>query len=174
MLSLLTFPAGKRGLATAELADNGRPKVKQSRITTEHFAVETTYSELIYDEDREPQTVSPTLDDTESRPLPLLPGETPPPTPNKHAAKKLNNSQSKGKERASAAHPPGILVSNLGWTESPLTSPRDGSDSGGGDSAAGSSADFDSIRNYERGNSLSSWARVPTFWGSEQVKLSIT
>lgn len=156
-------------MASAELADDGRPKAKQSRMATERFTVETTYTELIYDEHREPQTVSFAQDDAESRPLTLLPAEASPQTPDKHAAKKSNNSQSKGKERANADHPPVSMDRNLGWTESPSTSPRDGSDSGGGDSAGGSSADFESTRNYERRISLSSWARVPTYWGSEQV-----
>jgi len=171
MSSLQTTPAGKRGMASAGLVSDSRPKRKQSRMMSEPYAVETTQIEQVYCENQMPRMASSALDETESRPLPLLPEGTPPPTPDAPVASKLVNSQPSGEGRAGALRPPGELENSLGWTGSPSVSPHDGSndDSGVSASAGGSNQNSEITGSCERSNSLTNWARVPTFWGSEQV-----
>jgi hypothetical protein len=67
----------------------------------------------------------------------------------------------------------GGSLGRAGGSHLSVRSPRGGDDDASGGDFKGSGEDEEPTGLLERANSLMTWARVPTFWGSEQVRLSL-
>lgn len=163
-------------MATAGLVDDARPDSKLSRAATEPYTAEAIAAEEAYDKEQRFILAAAAAEDDATRPLPLpLPtAPMPPPLPVLRPEQHPTSSRSKGKGRALAARPPGSLGSSLGGSlgragSRNSLSPRGGDDASGG-GFGGSGEDDAPTGLSERANSLMNWARVPTFWGSEQVR----